>query len=386
MSIDPWVAGRISDLAAYLTTSGVLSPGTPDGACWLTALHQVPRHLFVPARAWMQPQDERSEGLIDRNAYSDSWWRAVYSNTAIITQRGDGQPSITDTSAAPTSSTSSPHVVFDFLRLLDLDHHHRVLEIGTGTGWTAAMLSWRLGDDLVTTIEVDEAVAATATENLKVAGLSPTQLVGDGALGAPDGAPYDRVHVTCGVRDIPYAWIEQTRPGGVIVLPYMPPHGGWGEQLRLDVLDDGTAVGAFRYGCRYMMMRSQRVDTWPAYQGDGVESSTRLDPRAPWAALDYGFGLALAAAAPHVTITTAGWEGQDGHAAAWVMRLRDLQGDGWAIIIMRPGEDTHVIQSGGRQLWNALEGAFMEWLGAGRPGRDQYRMIVTPAGQDIWLP
>lgn len=382
---DPWMVGRIDALADYLTSSGVLDPRTLDGARWLRALHEVPRHLFVPRRAWMQPQDDRVEALIDRDVDAEAWWRGIYSNTAIITQRGDGQADVADTSALPTSSTSSPHVVFEFLRLLDLDHHHRVLEIGTGTGWTAGLLAWRLSDDQVTTVEVDETVAAAATENLKAAGFSPTALVGDGALGAPDGAPYDRVHVTCGVTEVPYAWVEQTRPGGSIVMPWMPPHSGWSEQVRFDVLDDGTAVGAFHGGCQYMMMRSQRTGPWPSYSDDEETSTTRLDPRAPWGALDNGFGLYLASTAPHITVSSAGWEGQEGAGAAWVMRLRDLRGGGWALASARPGEDAKVVQSVGDQVWGTLETAFMEWLRAGRPDRSAFRMIVTAGGQDVWL-
>ncbi|WP_165977864.1 methyltransferase domain-containing protein [Nonomuraea diastatica] len=376
--------GRAPDLASYLTAAGVLDPEDRDSQFWLKALDEVPRHPFVPIRAWMEPQDDRPAGLIDRDADPDAWWGAVYSNCAIITQRGDGRAQLDDESVHPTSSISCPHVAVEFLRLLDLAPHHHVLEIGTGTGWTAAMLSWRLGDDQVTTIDVDESVAAAAGESLKEAGFAPLVLVGDGALGAADRAPFDRVHVTCGVRDIPYSWVQQTRPGDCIVVPWMPMPGQWGYQLRLDVLNDGTAVGSFLGGCGFMMLRSQRRPVWPPYGDRGSKSTTRLDPRTPWAAMDRGFALALAAHSPHLVIATAGWE-DDGDDGAWVMRLRDLRGDGWAIAIALPGEDTHIAQGGDRQLWHDLEGAYMDWLRAGRPGRDAYRMLVTPGWQDVRL-
>lgn len=372
-------------LADYLVNAGVLDPGDRADQFWLKALHEVPRDPFVPSRAWMDPQDDREPALIDQDAAPDAWWDAVYSNAAIITQRADGRADLTDTTAPATSSISSPHVAIEFLRLLDLAPHHRVLEIGTGTGWTAAMLSWRLGDDQVTTVEVDPGVAEAAEANLKAAGFAPLLLVGDGTLGAPDGAPYDRVHVTCGVRDIPFAWVEQTRPGGSIVLPWMPPHGQWGHQVRLDVLDDGSAVGRIVGSCRYMMMRAQRRDAWPPYTDDGPSRPARLDPREPWQALDDGFGLALAAGAPHVAITTAGWESGDGWSG-WVMRLRDLVGDGWALVAMDDGGEMRVSQSGDRPLWDALETLYFEWLRSGRPGPTEYRLIVRRRGQDVWLP
>ncbi|MEV4371689.1 methyltransferase [Nonomuraea sp. NPDC049637] len=259
--------------------------------------------------------------MIDLDTDPDGWWRAVYSNTAIITQRNDGLADVADTHAYPTSSLSSPHVVAEMLDLLDIASHHQVLGIGAGSGWTDALLAWRLGDDQVTTVEIDEYVAARASANYKAAGYLPTLLIGDGTRGAPDGAPYDRMHVTCGVRNVPYEWIEQTRPGGSIVLPWMPMPGQWGYQLRLDVLDDGVAVGRFHGDCGFMMLRSQRVESWPPYADTDVKSTSRLDPREPAGALDRGFALHLAALAPHLTITAADQE-DDG----WGIRLRDLTG------------------------------------------------------------
>ncbi|GAA2264312.1 methyltransferase domain-containing protein [Nonomuraea roseoviolacea subsp. roseoviolacea] len=382
------VQDRILRLSHYLTDAGVLRRGDPDSACWDTALRQVRRHLFVPGRAWAEPMDDRPEHLIDLDAGADAWWDAVYTNCAIITQRGDGSSDVGDTRAPASSSLSCPHVSMEFLRLLAVENHHRVLEIGTGTGWTAAMLAWRLGEDQVVTIEVDPSVAAAAGNNLREAGLHPTVLIGDGALGAPDHAPYDRLHVTCGVREIPWAWVEQTRPGGVIVAPYMPAHGQWGEQLHLDVLDDGTAVGRFVGDASFMMMRSQRRPSqWPAYSGEGACDDTLLDPRTPYQALAQGFGLALAAHAPTLTITSAGWEQWGPAERVWTLRLRDLKDPrAWALASVSPGKCcTEVLQGGGRELWEEFEQAYMEWLRQGRPGRDRYRFTVTPAGQAVWL-
>lgn len=70
--------------------------------------------------------------------------------------------------------------------------------------------------------------------NLKAVGHAPRLVVGDGADGFPQGAPYDRVHATCAVAEIPYAWVEQTRPGGVIVAPWQPGRGH-GLKVRLTV-------------------------------------------------------------------------------------------------------------------------------------------------------
>ena len=243
---------HVPALEQYLTSAGVIAPGD----AWIDALRQVPRHRFVPARAWATPQDNRPEHTINRDDAPEQWWDAIYTNTAIVTQRANGSADVADTTAAPTSSLSCPHVSIEFLKLLDLAVHHRVLEIGTGTGWSAAMIEHRVGADHVTTIEVDPRVASTASDNLKAAGSSVEVLTGDGALGIPGQHPHDRVHVTCGVLQIPYAWVEQTRPGAVIVLPWTPPGGGWGYQVRLDVLDDGTAIGRIGTEAAFMLMRT----------------------------------------------------------------------------------------------------------------------------------
>lgn len=120
----------------------------------------------------------------------------------------------------------------------------RVLEVGTGTGWTAALLSHLVGEENVTSIEVDVAVAEQAAKNVSAAGFQPNLVVGDGAIGFSDRAPYDRVHVTCGVHTMPYTWVAQCRPGAVIVAPFSTECGA-DVAVCLSVGEDGTAEGRF---------------------------------------------------------------------------------------------------------------------------------------------
>jgi SAM-dependent methyltransferase len=107
----------------------------------------------------------------------------------VVTQRDDGGSDVLGDGLA-SSSCSGPRAVFAFLESLMVKDHDRILEVGTGTGWTAALLSHRIGDQNVTTIEIDPVLAERAAANLKAAGYAPRLVVGDGAEGWPDGAPF----------------------------------------------------------------------------------------------------------------------------------------------------------------------------------------------------
>ena len=237
---------------------------------WRGPLLETPRHLFVPDRAWCTPDDGPGY-LIDRDKDPDEWLTAAYSDMAIVTQLDDGATDITAGEGCYTCSLSAPSVILAGLSLLDPREGDRVLEIGTGTGWTAALLSRLVGDENVTTIEVDQAVFARAEENLSTAVCHPRLVLGDGAAGWPQSGPYDRVHVTCGVVTVPYEWVRQTRPGGVIVFPLMSAANS-GQLTRVTVDDDGTATGYFYGEVNYMMLRAQRgaVSKTTDHRGTGI--------------------------------------------------------------------------------------------------------------------
>ncbi|MGH3900291.1 MAG: methyltransferase domain-containing protein [Pseudonocardiaceae bacterium] len=95
-----------------------------------------------------------------------------------------------------TSSASKPDLVLSMLGALDLHDGHTVLEIGTGTGYNAALLAARLGASNVTTVEIDPALADAARAALDASRFPVTVVTGDGAQGHPDRAPYDRVIAT----------------------------------------------------------------------------------------------------------------------------------------------------------------------------------------------
>ncbi|MBC6466114.1 methyltransferase domain-containing protein [Actinomadura alba] len=339
-------------------------------------MHQAPRHLFLPESILAGPPGG-PDGHIDHTQDPNGWWDAAYSDAAIVTQLDDGATDISAGAGDYTSSCSAPTVVIEFLKLLYVHDHQRVLEIGTGTGWTAALLSARLGADNVISVEVDATVAKQAEMNLHAAGFAPHLVVGDGTDGWPEGAPYDRVHVTCGVRDIPYAWVEQTRPGGIIVLPWSPGIA-FGHQVRLDVQRDGTAIGRLTGSAGYMLLRSQRPAAG-ACEGDAATSTTAVDPRSiVWDS--YGVDAALAGQLPGVLLRED--RRDDGSVILW---CADADGS-WATAEYQPGAvEFPVIQHGDRCLWDEVEDAYFRWQSWGRPVRDRFGLTVLPDGQHMWL-
>ncbi len=152
---------------------------------------RVPRHLFLP----------------------DVPLHQVYSGEAIVTRYGpDGNP---------ISSSSEPAIMAVMVEQLRLESGHRVLEIGAGTGYNAAILAHLVGSQgTVTTVEIDEAIAETARRNLARAGFAQVRVqAADGWLGDASGAPYDRIEATVGVWDLSPDWIAQLVEGGIVVVP-----------------------------------------------------------------------------------------------------------------------------------------------------------------------
>ncbi len=155
------------------------------------AFETVPRHLFIPDRPLKQ----------------------AYADRAIITKVVDG---------VGVSSSSQPAVMAVMLEQLELAPGQRVLEIGAGTGYNAALLAHLVGPTgRVTTVDIDPDVAAQARTYLQTAGARRVAVVAaDGGFGHREGAPYDRIMATASCWEIPQPWIDQLVEGGLLVLPF----------------------------------------------------------------------------------------------------------------------------------------------------------------------
>ena len=114
-----------------------------------------------------------------------------------------------------------------------------VLEIGTATGYNAALLCHRLGDSRVTTVDLDPEITESARRHLESAGYRPRVVTSDGARGCPEFAPYDRIIVTAALPTIPRAWLEQCATDAMILAPFATG------LLALRVADATHATGNF---------------------------------------------------------------------------------------------------------------------------------------------
>ncbi|MBV7669234.1 methyltransferase domain-containing protein [Streptomyces halstedii] len=197
-----------------LVSAGVLTSE------WLNAYALVPRRAFLPDDIW--PFDMKTGQVVHVSRADDErrWQEYADADLPVVTQWDDGEHEGRRPGRLPTSSASMPSLVFQMLDLLTVDEGSKVLEIGTGTGWNAALLAHRAGEENVVSVEVDRSVADQAKRALDRFGALVEVVHGDGSRGAPDRAPYDRTLATCGVREIPFDWVAQTRPLGVIVAPW----------------------------------------------------------------------------------------------------------------------------------------------------------------------
>ncbi len=355
-------------LAHQLASAGVLrSPA------WRRAVERVPRDLFLPR--FYEGDGERGVDyhLVD-GANPDRWerWMAqVYDPEQWLVTGYDPR------SLRPTSSAPMPRTVVAMLEALDVQPGQRVLEIGTGSGYTTALLCERLGSEMVTTVEIGEEPVDRAGRRLRMAGYTPTLVAGDGVDGHSAGAPYDRVTATGRTARVPASWVDQTRAGGLVIA--VTPGG----VVRLVCAGDGSAAGRLLgddAGFLPMRGHSPAHLSWDELRalvrGPG---ETRPAFSGTWSMLvgeeiTAFWPLALLRFLPHADRF---------FVAPGRMALVALDDRSWIVVDV---DAQHVTQGGPRRLWDRLEGLYHELDGQGRPSRDRLGLTVRgDGGHCVWL-
>lgn len=169
--------------------------------------------------------DRRRNQLIEALRRQGIWDERVLNAVAETAREAFVEPAFADQAYADQAlpiacgqSISQPYIVALMTEALKVEPANRVLEIGTGSGYQCAVLS-RLCLH-VYTVERFRTLAESAKERFQTAGLmNITQKVGDGSLGFPEHAPYDRIMVTAAAREVPETLLAQLSPGGIMVLP-----------------------------------------------------------------------------------------------------------------------------------------------------------------------
>jgi protein-L-isoaspartate(D-aspartate) O-methyltransferase len=173
---------RMVNNIEQLSAAGAAGAGGRFDADVLRVMREVPRHLFVPE-------------AVRARAYDDGALPLGHDSTI-----------------------SQPFVVAWMTHALEVRPEHTVLEVGTGSGYQAAVLSPLVRG--VYSIEIVEPLARAAAERLKAMGYANvTVRAGDGYAGWPEHAPFDRIIVTAGATHIPAPLVRQLKPGGRMIIP-----------------------------------------------------------------------------------------------------------------------------------------------------------------------
>ncbi|MGW2016850.1 ATP-grasp peptide maturase system methyltransferase [Streptomyces sp. NPDC001927] len=342
---------------------------------WKAAFATVARHDFLRGGFFRHAGGSAWEPVLQDD---HGWLEACYRDESLVTQiAGTILPQDVrgQIMREPTSSSTLPSLVLRMLEDLQVEPGMRVLEIGTGTGYSTALLATRLGNDLVTSVEYDSGVAGRAGAALREQGIHPALVTGDGLLGHADGGPYDRIIATCGIKTVPLAWSEQTRPGGLILAAI----GGWlhsSELTRLTVHEDGTASGPLLGGqVSFMLARPQSPPPLGLLPdlGAGTERPTSIGADV---LNDWNSRFIAQFAAPNAQRLTLSRDGHTEHV------LIDVLSGSWAAVYEEAGRWI-TRQDGPDRLWDAVEEQLGRWHTAGKPTIEKATITVTAQGQTL---
>ncbi|WP_030420189.1 MULTISPECIES: protein-L-isoaspartate O-methyltransferase [unclassified Streptomyces] len=346
------------------------------GSDWWAPVRETPRHVLV--ERWFTP-DARGWTAIDGPSDEGMWADAAYSDTTLVTRVGPvhadlatlGRP----VTGLPTSSSTLPSLVVTMLEHGRLTPGVRLLDLATGSGYSAALACHRLGDDLVTTLDVDPYLTRVAADRLDRIGLHPAVVTTDGGGELP--GTFDRIVSMVSMPRIPPSWLTALAPAGRLVTTLT----GTGLIITADKTEDGGAVGRVEWD-RASFMATRTGDDYPPALGDlfataGTEEGDVAV--SPFPVLDvtraWEVRSMLSLAAPGIEHRTG--TGEDGARMTWM-----LHPDGsWARARTAPGERTTTVHQGGpRRLYDLLEEIRWRWLEHGELPVYGARVTITPDG------
>ncbi len=357
-------------LADQLHASGDLQ--TP---AWHAAIADTPRHVLVPTV--YQPQQSHA-AIADTRLNTAEHLELVYSTSTLVTAVVPNNYG----SLMPVSSSTKPDLMVRMLETLNIRDGQRILEIGTGTGYNAALLAHRLGDDNVFSIDIDPELITTARRRLARIGRHPHLTAGDGAKGWPLHAPYHRILCTCAVRRIPAAWYDQLTRDGQLLVDFKP-HGG-----NLVLLEKKTDRLEGRFTARYaafMVMRQHdnHDDTptpqWqPEFPLDRQRTTTT--PAEPPSVV--GFLRSVIS----TTQLRRRYTVDEQTRQPTAVKLTAADGSCCEVELTPDNNGTRTVREGGpTPVWAEIEHAYQQWRNWDEPGWDRVGITVRPQAWTVWL-
>ncbi len=362
---------------------GLVSVGAIRTRAWREAFERVERHRFVPRfYDWPDGETPRPVAIADD---PKRWLPYVYSDHVVVMNPDDDR----------RCSSSQPSLMAAFLNALDVQDENLVLEIGTGSGYNAALLCERVGADRVTTVDVDAGHVADACARLDECGYRPAVAVADGFAGYADRAPYDRIIATASVERIPESWADQLNPGGVLVAPLRGGRFSYG-LVALRKGTDGRLEGRLRpQPASFMEMRGPDAPAPPSREDLAAFLTTVRGGRTRTCEMPWWVGTSRPGAFGadfllRVQVPDMAWFSRQEPAAEWgdwapggTMALVGWRDRSWAVVESRDEHDV-ACEDGPRKLMRLVEESAVLWSRLGEPNHTRYGITVT-ADRHQWL-
>lgn len=342
---------------------------------WKAAFAAIPRHVFVPRFFVNRPE----VGWVAIDQSDADYLDQVYATEALITQL-DGDPGAWDKlrkegvhiGGHVTSSSSAPGLMAVMLDALQAEPGMTALEVGTGTGYNAAILCNRLGDEYVTTVDIDAELVESARHRLAGLGYHPTCAVTDATVAVPNG-PYDRLIATVGIRRVPPYWLTAVKPGGLILANLYSDLAS-DAIFALTVNDAGIASGHAPIGGTFMPTRDNimpfNFTLHDNAEGERNRTSLSGDSLSEFGPFYLFVSLIMRDVQLYYFPTSTGTlrPGLLGRDRSWAYE-----------------QDGTAVHGGPRHLWAELETVRTLWQDYGRPGRDRLGLTVAKDRQSLWI-